>query len=164
MPPDRAPYCAGKYNESKDYVHARTGWWDGRKETAAAATGRGQAQPLRVWTESPLGMLMLEAHNHRRKLHEDTPPLEWDMVLATTAQYFADTCPQEHSVPGTEYRAIDVGENLAWGHDSAELASKAWYDEVQRCVSYDQMPGGPGGCTVLFADGMANAQRQLHAR
>lgn len=98
---------------------------------------------------------MVDAHNSRRKLHDGTPPLVWDKIIATTAQHFADTCPEEHSVPGTEYRAKDSGENLAWGYGSAEGATKAWYDEIQYCMQPNLAPGGPGGCSVLFTQGSA---------
>src|ERR1043165_8048154 len=74
---------------------------------------------------------ILEAHNHKRKLH-CAPPLEWSAELAEGAQAWADKlakrgCAFDHS--STKY-----GENLAAGTASAmgpERAVEIWYEELE---------------------------------
>lgn len=73
-------------------------------------------------------MQCLSAHNKLRKLHEDTPPLEWDEELAQEAQKYA-----EHLVNELELHHGAVGENmfLKCGSNgttvqSCNEASNAW--------------------------------------
>ncbi|KAI9285551.1 CAP domain-containing protein [Umbelopsis sp. AD052] len=66
------------------------------------------------------------AHNAKRKLHERTPPLQYDALLESSAKAHADQCL---------FRLLeqddDIGSNLARGFSTWSSAVDAWYAGIQ---------------------------------
>lgn len=73
-----------------------------------------------------LASTLLNAHNNKRALHEDTPALSWSSDLASYAQNYADQydCSGNLVHSGGQY-----GENLSLGY-GIEGAVDAWYNEI----------------------------------
>ncbi|CEP64177.1 CAP domain-containing protein LALA0_S10e04170g [Lachancea lanzarotensis] len=86
---------------------------------------------------------VLNVHNAKRALHQDTSSLSWSDELATYAQNYADNydCSGSLTHSGGPY-----GENLACGY-SAEGSVEAWYDEIK---SYDYSNPGFSSATGHF--------------
>ncbi|QLQ78501.1 hypothetical protein HG537_0A07480 [Torulaspora globosa] len=73
---------------------------------------------------------ILNAHNSKRSLHQNTPSLSWSNELATYAQNYAD----KYDCSGTlTHSGGPYGENLALGYDVTGSVD-AWYNEIK---SYD---------------------------
>lgn len=70
---------------------------------------------------------MLNAHNQKRALHQDTPSLSWSDDLASYAQNYADAydCSGSLTHSGGPY-----GENLAIGYGTSG-AVDGWYSEIK---------------------------------
>ncbi|KAL6926479.1 hypothetical protein ACO0SA_001792 [Hanseniaspora valbyensis] len=73
---------------------------------------------------------MLDQHNTKRALHEDTSSLVWSSDLESVAQAYADSydCSGTLTHSGAAY-----GENLALGYPLYEgtTAIDAWYNEIE---------------------------------
>ncbi|ODV88346.1 hypothetical protein CANCADRAFT_32973 [Tortispora caseinolytica NRRL Y-17796] len=95
-------------------------------ETTTPGGGGGGPIPAPTPTEW-VGVLsnLLAAHNSARAEY-DANPLTWNSAIAADAQAWADTCRWEH--PSTApYNAY--GQNLAFGHTTAEDIVGAWMSE-----------------------------------
>ncbi|KAL2708600.1 Protein PRY1 [Kluyveromyces marxianus] len=70
---------------------------------------------------------MVNAHNSKRSLHKNTPPVSWSDDLASYAQNYADNydCSGTLTHSGGPY-----GENLALGYGNTGSV-EAWYDEIK---------------------------------
>ncbi|CCE64777.1 hypothetical protein TPHA_0I02760 [Tetrapisispora phaffii CBS 4417] len=100
---------------------------------STSSTAQAAATTAVATTDSSLSDFaneMLNAHNAKRALHQDTNSLEWSSDLASYAQNYADNydCSGTLTHSGGSY-----GENLAAGYDGAD-AVEAWYSEIS---SYD---------------------------
>lgn len=80
-----------------------------------------------------------ESNNKLRRLHKNTPPLEWDDSLAAKAQKYAETLVRINQASRTtklihEKPAHGMGENLYWQDNKKKGtcadASLAWYLEI----------------------------------
>ena len=76
---------------------------------------------------------LLEQHIGYRSCHcgDSLALVDWDLTIAERAQKYAETCPEDHSKPGTEMRAEGHGENLAMGYNTPAAAVSAWYNEIK---------------------------------
>jgi len=82
---------------------------------------------------------MLQKHNQARCSVSPTaskmPRLVWDSKLAQVAQRYADSCPgyAHNALRSQWYQEVGgsgyIGENLAWGYNSAGEATDAWINE-----------------------------------
>lgn len=94
--------------------------------TAAAPTTSTPTQTDNDNNLSDNASILLNAHNNKRALHQDTPSLTWSSELETYAQNYANNydCSGNLIHSGGPY-----GENLALGY-GIEGAVQAWYDEI----------------------------------
>jgi uncharacterized protein YkwD len=69
----------------------------------------------------------LVGHNQKRRLHQDTPDLQWSDEIAASAQDYADA----YNCNGTLTHSYNpkYGENLALGYTTS-AAVEAWYNEI----------------------------------
>ncbi|XP_066932283.1 Golgi-associated plant pathogenesis-related protein 1-like [Clytia hemisphaerica] len=79
------------------------------------------------------------AHNKLRRLHKNTPSLEWDDSLAAAAQRYAEKLVEINRKSSTnqlihEHPTHGMGENLYWQDNrkkgTCADASLAWYNEI----------------------------------
>lgn len=83
-------------------------------------------------------------HNLFRRKHADVDEVQWDHHLQVSAQIAANRCP-EHDEP--QLRLRHVGENLAWGQETANEVVEDWYATIKdyRPFWYPRgMPTGDG--------------------
>lgn len=108
--------------------------------TAAAATTSQSSDNSNL---SDFASKMLNEHNVKRALHQDTNPLTWSDELATYAQNYANNydCSGNLVHSGGPY-----GENLALGYTDVG-AVDAWYDEISQ---YDYSNPGFSEATGHF--------------
>lgn len=92
----------------------------------AATSSTASASTSSTSGLSDFASTILNEHNVKRALHEDTPALSWSDTLATYAQNYANNydCSGTLTHSGGPY-----GENLALGYDAAG-AVDAWYNEI----------------------------------
>ncbi|CCC68846.1 hypothetical protein NCAS_0B07620 [Naumovozyma castellii] len=97
---------------------------------AAAATTAAAAASSDDSNLSEFASSVLNEHNAKRALHQNTPALSWSDDLASYAQNYADAydCSGNLVHSGGPY-----GENLALGYDAVGSVD-AWYNEIS---SYD---------------------------
>lgn len=127
--------------------------------TAAATTSSAAAATTSSTASSTSGLstfasTVLNEHNVKRALHEDTPALSWSDTLATYAQNYADAydCSGTLTHSGGSY-----GENLALGYDAAG-AVDAWYNEIS---GYDWSDPNYSSSTGHFTQVVWKSSTQL---
>ncbi|CAR30441.1 CAP domain-containing protein [Lachancea thermotolerans CBS 6340] len=98
--------------------------------TSSASSTSSSAAASSTSGSSSFASAILQAHNDKRSLHQDTSSLSWSDELASYAQDYADNydCSGTLTHSGGPY-----GENLAAGY-SGTGAVDAWYSEIK---SYD---------------------------
>ncbi|KAM3159917.1 SCP domain-containing protein [Lachancea thermotolerans] len=98
--------------------------------TSSASSTSSSAAASSTSGSSSFASAILQAHNDKRSLHQDTSSLSWSDELASYAQDYADNydCSGTLTHSGGPY-----GENLAAGYSDTG-AVDAWYSEIK---SYD---------------------------
>jgi len=113
--------------------------------------------------------LRLRIHNEKRRLHQNTPDLEFDLDIACQAQYWAlEHAKRVQELAGTSvdggdrlvhYNELDLtplnprqGENLAWRWRAPALGAnedweeEGWYDREE--PNYNYATGGSNGGVI----------------
>lgn len=126
--------------------------------TAAAASSTASATTSSTASSasglSTFASTILNEHNVKRALHEDTPALSWSDTLATYAQNYAD----DYDCSGTlTHSGGSYGENLALGYDAAG-AVDAWYNEIS---DYDWSDPSYSSSTGHFTQVVWKSSTQL---
>ena len=109
-------------------MHFTLKGWENVVDTSMVAIPCTLAVYLIQFPEDPC----LAAHNAKRALHEDTPPMEWDETLAEGAQEWADHLMKNvgHLQHASSEERDGAGENLYWTKSSEKgtcpEAVQAW--------------------------------------
>ncbi|KAH3681008.1 hypothetical protein WICPIJ_008016 [Wickerhamomyces pijperi] len=72
---------------------------------------------------------IINTHNNKRALHQDTPSLFYSTEIAAVSQQYADQYTCNGNL--THHHNVLYGENLALGYNTT-AAVTAWYDEISQ--------------------------------
>ncbi|ODV59694.1 PR-1-like protein, partial [Ascoidea rubescens DSM 1968] len=94
---------------------------------------------------------MIDAHNQKRRLHQDVPDLVWNQTVYEFAQSYADnyTCPDNLEL--VHSTSSGYGENLAAGFRNSSLVVDAWYNEIDD-FQYDRIDQYDDGTLLQNSD------------
>lgn len=101
-----------------------------RFDTTNEGSGRSNSSDF---TQAKFETEMLDLHNNRRSLHQNTGPLEWNATVAASVQEYANMYTCDGGLVHSQNS--NYGENLAVGHDNKDTI-EAWYDREICSYSY----------------------------
>ncbi|XP_066935561.1 Golgi-associated plant pathogenesis-related protein 1-like [Clytia hemisphaerica] len=133
-----------RYCTSTAHPYVKTSWC---RKTCKDCTPAPTPPPPAYVTAQPklsrremlkIKEICLAAHNAKRALHKDTPPMTYDMDLAKRAQTYAEYMLENKQWKHDPYRKHGykggVGENLFWSSSAFKSSThgvNAWYNEIK---------------------------------